>query len=192
MTTPIADDFIGQRQRRIEKVEELKKLGIDPYPAHSVKEYSNKEITEQFSNFENKVITLSGRLVSWRDHGKLIFANLQDQSGKIQLWLKNDELQGDLKKGFLPWENLNLVDVGDFIEAHGNVTKTVRGEITLLVKNIRMLTKLNTLPRDSRDTLFLLLVFCFAVLWLFGDLLAPLLVATPATRCSRTCRRTTP
>jgi lysyl-tRNA synthetase class 2 len=137
----IADDFIGQRLRRIEKVEELKKLGIDPYPAHSVKEYPNNEITSNFEKYENKNVVLSGRLVSWRDHGKMMFANLQDQSGKIQLWLKTDDLSGDIEKGFLPWENLNLVDVGDFIEAHGTVTKTVRGEITLLVKHVRMLSK---------------------------------------------------
>jgi lysyl-tRNA synthetase class 2 len=137
----IADDFIGQRLRRIEKVEELKKLGVDPYPAHSEKQFPNNEVTDNYEQYENKDIVLAGRLMSWRDHGKMMFANLQDQSGKIQLWLKEDVVAGDLSKGFLSWENRNLIDVGDFVEAHGTVTRTVRGEITLLVKHIRLLSK---------------------------------------------------
>lgn len=138
---PISDDFIGQRLRRIEKMKELRKLGVNPYPAHSKKDVPNKTVHDEFDRYENQTLSLTGRLMSWRDHGKMIFANLQDESGKIQLWLKRDDIQENLAEGFLGWEHRNLVDVGDFIEARGTVTKTIRGEVTLLVTHFRILTK---------------------------------------------------
>ena len=109
--TTVADDFVGQRQRRIDKVIRLNELGFNPYPAHSQKDYPNKQIIDEFNSFEGNTVVLAGRLTSWRDHGKLIFADLLDQSGKIQLWFKEDALQANFQEAFLAWDQLELLDI---------------------------------------------------------------------------------
>jgi lysyl-tRNA synthetase, class II len=130
------------RDQRIEKANKLRNLGIDPYPPKSEKTHTNSEITSNFEQFENKEVVVAGRLMSWREHGHLIFGNIQDQSGSIQLYLKDDELgETDKDKGTLGWSDLNLIDVGDIVEAKGIVTKTQRGEISITPTTIRILTK---------------------------------------------------
>jgi lysyl-tRNA synthetase class 2 len=148
----LSDDFVGQRQRRIDKVAQLRALGVDPYPAHSRKDVSHAEIKAKFVEFDNKELVLAGRLVSLRDHGKLIFADLQDQTGRIQLYIKQDTIVEDLSGGFLGWDKLTFFDVGDYVEAHGTVMKTSRGEISLQVTHLRMLTKtIRPLPNSLTE-----------------------------------------
>jgi lysyl-tRNA synthetase class 2 len=152
MNTPISDDLVGQRQRRIEKVKELRALGINPYPSLSQKDVVNTEILNNFEHYEGKKLTLAGRLISWREHGKLIFADIQDQSGKIQLWLKQDGVKGELSKGYLNWEQLKLLDAGDYVQATGVVVKTSRGAVSLDVSEIRILAKsLRPLPQKLEE-----------------------------------------
>ena len=147
-----SDDFIGQRNRRIQKVKQLRELGIDPYPARSNKQYSNKHVLENFAELENHQVTLTGRVMTWRDHGKIMFADLQDQTGKIQLFLKKDELEGNITEGHLEWTHRNMIDAGDFVEAYGTVMKTSAGQESLLVKNIRILSKtIRPLPNTFDD-----------------------------------------
>lgn len=130
------------RAIRLEKAKKLRDLGIDPYPAKSNKEYPNKEIVDNFEKFEGKVVTLAGRLMSWREHGQIAFGHIQDESGRIQLFVQEKDLEKtDKEKQTIGWSDLNLLDVGDFIEAKGAVGKTSRGEISLLPTEIRMLTK---------------------------------------------------
>lgn len=142
------------RQTRIEKLQKLQELGIDPYPAKSKKEYSNAGIVENFDKFEGREVTLAGRVRSWREHGKLIFANLADESGQIQLFIQADELvDTSREKQTIGFSDLNLLDVGDFIQVAGVVTKTTRGEISVKPKEIKLLTKsLRPLP-DKWDGL---------------------------------------
>lgn len=137
-TAITADDFIGQRARRLEKLKKLQEAGIDPYPASATKDYPNLEILENHDQFAGKKVSLTGRIISWREHGKLIFADILDQSGKIQLFIRQEQYRG---MGGLSWEQLALLDVGDFVEATGEVGKTTRGEISLFVDTIRLLTK---------------------------------------------------
>lgn len=147
-----SDDFIGQRQRRIEKIQELQKLGIDAYPAQSVKTHDNADIATHFDTLENTEVTVTGRLMNWRDHGKIRFADLRDQSGSVQLYMKKDTHQEDLKNGSLGWEKLNLIDAADFVEATGTVTKTSSGQISVLVSKIRILAKaIRPLPNTFTD-----------------------------------------
>ena len=136
------------RDVRIEKLKRLREMGIDPYPARSEKDYSNAEIVENFEKFDGKEVTLAGRLMSWREHGQLVFTDLQDFSGKIQLYIHSDDLgKTDVKDQTLGFSDLNLLDVGDFVQATGKVTKTQRGEISLQPKKIKLLTKaLRPLP----------------------------------------------
>lgn len=147
-----SDDFMGQRNRRIQKVQTLRDLGIDPYPARSNKQYANKYVLDNFKTLENQEVTLTGRLMTWRDHGKIMFADLQDQTGKIQLFLKKDELEGNLTEGHLEWTHRNLIDAGDFVEAHGTLMITATGQESLLVKSIRILSKtIRPLPNTFDD-----------------------------------------
>ncbi len=148
-----SSDLIGQRNLRLEKVTKLKEMGIDSYPAKSNKDHTNLEIVNEFEKYEGKTVVLAGRLMSWREHGALIFGHIQDQSGKIQLYIKQDEVQPtDKIEGNLGFSDLALVDVGDIVEATGEVTKTKRGEISILVKKLRILTKsIRPLPTELED-----------------------------------------
>jgi lysyl-tRNA synthetase class 2 len=147
-----ADDLVGQRQRRLDNLTALQKLGIEIYPSKSEKTIANQTIIADFGKWEGKTIVQSGRLVSWRDHGKMVFADLLDQSGKIQLWLKKDVLKKDLKHHFLGWEELKLIDNGDIVEVEGQVTKTTGGQVSLLVSKLRLLAKsLRPIPWSLED-----------------------------------------
>jgi len=145
-------DLLGQREVRLEKLEQLEKLGINPYPAKSFKQYSNGEIKDKFDKFEGEEVILAGRIVAWREHGKLLFGNIQDQTETIQLMVRESDLQEDLTKGYLGWDKLTLLDLADFVEVYGTIGKTKTGEISIMVKNIRLLAKaLRPIPRELKN-----------------------------------------
>lgn len=125
------------REARIKKLENIKKAGIDPYPAESFRSHRVSEALESFDDLSGsgKKITLAGRLMSLREHGGSTFGDLKDESGKIQLFFKKDILS-DQYQFFI--ENF---DIGDFIEASGVLIKTKVGEETLEVQSFRMLAK---------------------------------------------------
>jgi lysyl-tRNA synthetase class 2 len=152
MEDPQSSDLIGQRKVRLEKLEELKKLGINPYPAKSYRKNEIGDILENFGEFKDKETVLAGRVMAWREHGKLVFGNIKDATGTIQLMIRESELEEDLDKGYLGWDNLQLLDLADFIELYGTIGKTRTGEITIMVDNIRLLTKaLRPIPRQLED-----------------------------------------
>jgi lysyl-tRNA synthetase class 2 len=152
MEDPQSSDLLGQRKVRLEKLEELKKLGINPYPAKSFKENSVGNILKDFSKFESRETVLAGRVVAWREHGKLVFGNIKDATGEIQLMIRESEIEEDLDKGYLGWDKLYLLDLADFVELYGTIGKTRTGEITIMVKHIRLLTKaLRPIPRKLED-----------------------------------------
>lgn len=130
------------RNERIAKIKKLVALGISPYPSHSQKDVANLEVVTEFNAYEGKTVSLTGRLRALREHGKLAFADLEDQSGKIQLLLRESSLgQTDKKKGTLGFSELSLFDVGDFVEAKGIVCKSKTGAVSLDVKELKLLTK---------------------------------------------------
>lgn len=132
----------GQRQQRLAKAAKLRDLGIDPYPAKSKKSHKNADIINEFDDMQGKNVVLTGRLMSWRSHGQLAFSDLQDDSGKVQLYFKQDEISPfNSESDHLGWEQLELLDVGDFVQAEGTVLKTESGEISLLVRELRILVK---------------------------------------------------
>jgi lysyl-tRNA synthetase class 2 len=152
MEDPQSSDLLGQRKVRLEKLEELKKLGINPYPAESFREQEVGNILESFEEFEEKETVLAGRVTAWREHGKLVFGNIKDATGEIQLMIRESELKEDLEKGYLGWEKLWLLDLADFVELYGTIGKTRTGEITIMVEHIRLLTKaLRPIPRKLED-----------------------------------------
>ncbi|MFA9289342.1 MAG: lysine--tRNA ligase [Weeksellaceae bacterium] len=147
--SPVADDLIGQRQRRIDAVTKLRELGVDPYPAKAVKDHTNAYVLENFEKLNKKEITLAGRMIANREHGKLIFGDIQDQTGSIQFAIRKDTLIEDLKNGYLGWQHLKLVDVGDFIQLTGEIGKTEQGEVTIFVKHFKLLSKsIRPLPQS--------------------------------------------
>ncbi len=133
--------LVDQRATRLAHANKLRALGINPYPAHSQKNYENNNIHTQFDVLEGTEVTVAGRLTAQREHGSVMFADLQDASGTIQIYIRTDTVQEDHEKGFLGWEDMYLIDLGDFVEVHGTVTKTRTGEVSVLAQTIRMLTK---------------------------------------------------
>jgi lysyl-tRNA synthetase, class II len=145
-------DLVGQRELRLEKIEKLKQLGINPFPTKSRRTNSIGDVVDKYEEYEGKEVCLAGRLMAWRTHGKLVFGDIKDQSGSIQLMIKQDTLESNIPDGLLNWENLELLDLADFVEIEGTIGKSKRGEITLLTKNIRLLTKaLRPIPRKLED-----------------------------------------
>jgi len=137
-----SSDLIGQRKIRIEKVDKLKNLGINPYPTKSKRTHKANDVMENYDDLEGQSIVLAGRLMSWREHGALIFGDIQDQSGKVQIYIREDVIESTSKENQnLGFDDLNLVDIGDIIEVEGEVTKTERGEISICPKYVRILTK---------------------------------------------------
>ena len=133
------DEILKDREK---KIDNLKLIGIELYPAKSKKDLANKEVVDNFEKYETKIMTLAGRIMAWREHGKLIFGQIQDQSGRIQLFIRADTLEiTNKEKQFIGFEDLELLDLGDFIEATGEVVKTRTGEVSLMVNSIRLLAK---------------------------------------------------
>jgi lysyl-tRNA synthetase, class II len=118
---------------RLKKLENIKKAGINPYPASFDKQNSVIEI--QNSDDGTKLKT-AGRLMTIRDMGKLVFCHLQDESGKAQISLKSDEIDKEKFDFFL-----KNIDMGDFVGVEGEVFTTQKGEKTLLVKEYTVLSK---------------------------------------------------
>ncbi len=136
------------RDERLRKLEELKQLGINAYPAHAEHTNALADITEKFARLENQQVSVVGRIVNIRKFGKIAFVVIRDMSGLLQLFMAADKvapLQAlDSQLGF---DQLPLLDAGDFIEAHGLVVKTKTGEISVDVQRLRLLTKsLRPLP----------------------------------------------
>lgn len=131
------------RQQRIDKANNLKKLGIDPYPSKTNRTHTNKQIVDDFGKHNDKKVIVVGRIMSWREHGKLIFAHIQDPSGRIQLYIKAEDIEEtNIKNQTLGFEDSQkYLDIGDIVEAEGIVTKTQRGEISIIPKKLRLLTK---------------------------------------------------
>lgn len=133
------EEILKEREK---KIEHLRLIGIDLYPAKSKKDLSNKEVVDNFEKYNGKIMTLAGRVMAWREHGKLIFGQIQDQSGRIQLFIRSDMIEVTNKdKQLIGFEDLELLDIGDIIQATGEVVKTRTGEVSLMVTEIKLLTK---------------------------------------------------
>ncbi len=126
------------RQTRIEKLELLKKAGMDPYPAITHRDLALKELIETFETLEKeqKEISIAGRIMSLRAQGGLIFFHIFDGTAKFQGLIKQEEIDPKLFELFSA-----AVDIGDFVEIKGTLFITKRGEKTLAVKTWRMLSK---------------------------------------------------
>ncbi len=127
---------------RLGKAAALRNLGLNPYPSRSRRTHYAKAILDDFPGHDGQTATVAGRLMSWRKQGALAFGHVQDQTGRIQLFLRRQLVQPTAApEGILGYAEMNLLDLGDVVEATGKVVKTERGEISVLVETLRLLTK---------------------------------------------------
>jgi len=126
---------------RRRKMEALREKGIEPFGRKFEASHFSVDIIDNFDLLENKTITIAGRLISIRSHGKATFAHIQDFRGQIQIYLRLDQV------GQEKYEIFELVDIGDFIGVTGEVFRTQKGEVTVKVRDYTYLAKaLRPLP----------------------------------------------
>ena len=126
------------RKVRLEKLKKIKALGWNPYPASFDKKQT---IADSLKSFGKKVKT-AGKIFSYREHGNIAFADLKDESGKIQIFFQKKLLGENYK-------NLKLLDIGDYIGVAGAVVKTTAGEISIAPTSYTLLTKsLSPIPSE--------------------------------------------
>ncbi|MFN3568081.1 MAG: lysine--tRNA ligase [Caldimicrobium sp.] len=134
---------------RLEKLQKLRELGINPYPndfkpkdkAKFIKDRFEEHTSEELQRKAHK-FSVAGRLISKREMGKLIFGHIQDETGKIQILLAKNEVSEEAFNLFK-----KIVDIGDILGIEGRLIKTKTGELTILVENFKILAKsLRPLP----------------------------------------------
>lgn len=136
---------------RREKLQKLRELGINPYPANLFPvNHTSKQIKEMFK--EGKRVIIAGRLMSRRIQGNASFAELQDSTGRIQVYFNRDEICPEEDKTKYNTIYKKLLDIGDFIGVEGELFTTKVGEKTVMVKDFSLLSKaLKPLPQPRVD-----------------------------------------
>ncbi len=132
------EQIISERQR---KIKELKAQGINPYPHKFDKKDQTADLHEKYLKLKKNQTAkykakIAGRLLTRRDLGKIAFGSLQDNKGTIQIVLQESQTPKKTKEFFKKY-----IDSGDFIGVEGPVTRTARGELSILVKNLELLSK---------------------------------------------------
>ena len=127
-------------KERIRKLNELKELGVDPYPYNFDVKHKAADLKEKYEKLKKEEQTkdkvkLAGRLVALRRMGKASFGHIQDQTGKIQCYFRFDDM------GEANYKVLKLSDMGDIVGVEGTIFKTKTGEVTIYVKKYTMLCK---------------------------------------------------
>jgi len=128
--------FEQLKKERLKKLYALQKAGINPYPSLSKRTHTAFEAINKFGKLKNKNVSLTGRLIAKRGHGGLMFCDMEDESGKIQLAFRKNILG---KKNFDFFAN--FFEKGDFINVSGKLFLTRAGEKTLEVGKIKLLSK---------------------------------------------------
>jgi len=140
------EQLSDQEQQRRVKLARLREAGVDPYPARVERTHTAGEaiaaLKEKVEGGEAPVVTVTGRLVSSRIMGKSSFVHIEDETGRIQLYLRRDILGED------PYELFRRdLDLGDFVQARGDLFYTRTGEPSVRVEELRLLAKaLQPLP----------------------------------------------
>lgn len=138
---------------RLQKLEELRAEGIEPFPTRAKRTHLSAEAISEFEARENDdveiEVTLAGRLRASRSMGKVSFAHIEDGAGKVQLFVRAN----DVGKERLDFFN-KMLDLGDFIQADGVMFRTRTGEVTLRVQDFKLLAKaISPLPAAKDETL---------------------------------------
>ena len=129
-------DLNEQRLIRRAKLKELQEAGQDPFQVtHYAVTHHSTDIKENFETLEGQKVSVAGRLMSKRGMGKAVFCDLQDGKGRIQLYVRIDEL------GEEPFARFKKLDIGDVVGVEGEVFKTKRGEISVKASGVTLLSK---------------------------------------------------
>lgn len=136
-------------RQRLAKLEELREQGVEPYPLRAERSHTTEEALAVFAKNEAEQgdddplhVTVAGRLVNVRDMGKTVFADVEDGHGRIQLFLRRQEIGEEKHLRFR-----KLLDLGDFVQASGPIFRTRMGEVSIRVQDWRLLSKaLSPLP----------------------------------------------
>lgn len=133
------DSSITAGMRR--NLDGLKERGIDPYPRRYERTHLSTDIVADFAGLEGAEVSIAGRLTAVRGHGKACFADITDAGGKIQIYIKKDDIG---EEAYAIW---GLLDVGDVVGVRGEVFKTKTGEVSVRVVSLTVLAKaLRPLP----------------------------------------------
>ena len=150
----MTDNYTKLEQTRLEKMERLRTMGMEPYPTRAQRTHTSREATRLFETAESAgaqaavEATLAGRIRSMRPMGKITFSHIEDGEGRIQLFFSAN----DLGKEQVDLFNQEF-DLGDFIQTSGEMFRTRSGEVTLRVKSFRMLAKAITPLPAAKDEL---------------------------------------
>ena len=121
---------------RRDKLKALQDQGLDPFQQTKfVVSHHAQEIKDHFDDLENASVTVAGRLMSKRGMGKVSFCDLQDKSGRIQLYARKDEMDPEI------YDRFKKYDIGDIVGVYGEVFRTQRGEMSVRARNIVLLSK---------------------------------------------------
>ena len=140
----LSEQEIGRRQ----SLQELRNMGIDPYPAaeYPTNAFST-DIKAEFKDDEDREVVIAGRMMSRRVMGKASFAELQDSKGRIQVYITRDDICPGENKDLYNNVFKRLLDIGDFIGVKGKVFRTQTGEISVHASELQLLSKsLKPLP----------------------------------------------
>ena len=147
-------EYTSLEEVRLDKIEALRAEGIEPYPTRARRSHLSTEAIAAFEEIEGNEgavveAILAGRLRAMRHMGKLSFAHIEDGAGRVQLFLRMNDV-GEEKLEFFK----KMFDLGDFIEAEGTMFRTRTGEVTLQVRDFKLLAKAVTpLPAAKDETL---------------------------------------
>ena len=138
----LESQFSEQESLRREKLVKLQEEGKDPFDVYKVERtHSSKQVKDNFEELEGKEVTVAGRIMSKRGQGKVVFSDIYDRDGKIQLFIKIDEVGEEALKQY------KTNDLGDWVAATGEVFKTKTGEVSVKVKTVELISKsLKPLP----------------------------------------------
>lgn len=138
----LESQFNEQERLRREKLVQLQQEGKDPFDVYKVnRTHSSQEVKENFESLEGTEVTVAGRIMSKRGQGKVVFSDIHDRDGKIQLFIKIDEVGEEALKQY------KTNDLGDWVACTGEVFKTKTGEISVKAKAIELICKsLKPLP----------------------------------------------
>ena len=147
-------EYTSLEKIRLQKIEQLRLEGVDPYPTRAERTHTNLEAITAFEKAGESAgselkVTLTGRIRGVRPMGKVSFAHIEDGSGRMQLFFRMNEIGQEQVDKFN-----KLYDLGDFIQASGILFRTKTGEITLHVRDFKLLAKaVSPLPAAKDETL---------------------------------------
>ena len=146
MTEPEKKNVVALREERIKEIKELRSQGIDPFGKRFEGKQAIRETIGQFDKIatgepSDEQVVIAGRIKALRSHGKAAFADLEDQTGKLQIYVKSNLIGHD------SFEIFKKISVGDIIGIAGSIFKTRTGELTVLASGFTLLCKsMRSLP----------------------------------------------